>query len=545
MNNFKMNMNLDFVKKLYIPILAFFCVVALRYSPNNSFVSTSYLTFHTTIEVLSVSLSFMIFLANWGIRSRKMTSVVSILSCTYLCVGIFDLLHAFSFKGMPDFISFNSVEKSMYFWLCARLVQSVGFCMLAAFPDKKIKESQYYINLGLSLLALTALSWTIFFNLDVLPHVYLSKTGLTQTKVMAEYVFLALNLFAAVILYNRPSENDPYKKNETLANAALLMVAMGFCFASYSLYNDMMNFWGHILKASSYFYVYRAIIQVELLNPYDEIELVKKKLKVGLDNIKLLEEELERSRKIASLGAEVRSISHDLNNVLMIVSNSANSILKIDNNGENPLVQRKVEQIKQAVLKSQDFLRSLINFSKNIASQKEVIKINGAFSDYSKLLSPLLSKNIQLKFSTENNLDICLARTDLEQLLFNLVLNARDAIGEKDGVIIVDAGNKCLDHSIDFLHYNIPKGEYVCISVEDSGGGIKNEHLSKIFDPFFTTKEQGKGTGIGLATVVSLMQKNNGYVQVETRLGVGTKFSLYFLKSSLVLSDEELSVKSA
>ena len=189
--------------------------------------------------------------------------------------------------------------------------------------------------------------------------------------------------------------------------------------------------------------------------------------------------------------------------------------------------------------KSRVFLKSLVNFSKNIQVEKETVNLNKALIEYQELLNPLVRKGIKMKYSCDANLSLSVIRSDFEQLLLNLVINARDAMEENDGVITIIAEDKSIEEPIDFLHYQIPSGQYLCISVEDNGGGIKAENLAKIFNPFFTTKETGKGTGIGLATVVSIMQKNQGYFRVETEVGVGSKFSLYFSKSQNVVDNEE------
>lgn len=229
----------------------------------------------------------------------------------------------------------------------------------------------------------------------------------------------------------------------------------------------------------------------------------------------------------------------------MIIANSANSILKVDNLNENSIVSKKVEQIKKAVTRSHDFLKFLVNFSKDDINEKELVELDSALSNYINNLFPLLPKGIHINIECAEGLDLYLKKSDLEQIIFNLVLNARDAITNETGKVTIKAENKHLENTIDFLHYHIPSGEYVCVSVEDSGEGISAEHLPKIFDAFYTTKEKGKGTGIGLATVVGIMQKNNGYIQVETKSGVGTKFTMYFIKSSLLLSNEDILVKSA
>lgn len=501
---------------------------------------SAHLGLHTIIELLSVCLSLMIFIFQLSVRSKKMNVASSVLACTFMSVGIFDLFHTLSYKGMPDFVSANGGEKAIYFWLAGRFAQTVGFFILAISPKFKISNYRFSLSLTLSLAFVLIISWAIFYHMEIFPRMFIEGEGLTAAKIYSEYVFLIINAVTGIILFSKSSDGDEKSQNVILAKATLLIMVTEFCFTLYRQHNDVMNFVGHILKAFSLIYIYRAILLADLLEPFNEVDMLKKELNGKIDNLKLIQVELERSRKIASLGAEVRGIAHDLNNVLMIVGNSANSILKIDDLNENMLVKRKVDQIKKAVNRSHDFLKFLVKFSKDVPNEKEAILLQGTCSDYVYNLQPLLPKGIKIKVECEEGLDVCLVRSDLEQIIFNLVLNARDAISNETGSIQIKAEHKYLEQSVDFLHYHIPQGEYVCLSVEDTGEGIKAEHLPNIFDPFYTTKEAGKGTGVGLATVIGIMQKNNGYVQVETKRGIGTKFTLYFLKSSLVLKSEDM-----
>lgn len=536
------NNGFQFLKDSRYALLAILSAVVLIFSPVKNNVFSQYLAFHTVIEMFSVALSFMIFAFHFGLRTKKCTTHVTILASTFLAVALFDLFHALSFKGMPDFVSANGVNKSIDFWLCARIAQSIGFFFLATTRSKKVTSAQFIMNGLLSLGAVSFFSWAIFYHIERLPVMLIDGDGLTKAKVYSEYALLGLNALTAFFFYRHHRLETSPIQSRYLSNASLLMVATGICFSQFTIHNDMLNFWGHILKAGCYVYLYRAVLVSEILIPYDEIDVIKKKLDLDIENIKALELELERSRKIASLGSEVGRIAHDLNNVLMIVNSAAQSILKTDNNSENEIIVKKIDQIKSAVEKSRGFLKCLVNFSKNVQVEKEIVHLGSAFKDYQNLLGPLVSKNIKLNFSSEAHMPLYMIPSDLEQLILNLVINARDAIEKNDGVIRISAEQKRLNHPVDFLNYEIPVGDYLCISVEDNGSGIKKEVLTKIFDPFFTTKEVGRGTGIGLSTVVSLMQKNHGYIQVETTLGVGSKFTLYFSKDQ-VMQKEKLDEK--
>lgn len=520
----------DNLKKIYLPILALLSVFIFYYLPFHHSEMKLHLVIHTVIEFLCVALSFMIFIIFWGVRARHLNIRDTLLMVSFLAVGLFDTLHALSFKGMPDFISANGVEKAIYFWLAARSLQVLGLLAFTFFPNKPI-------SLRTSNLLLLSTCGLVFFCAYIviefqlqLPRMFIEGSGLTSLKLGMEYTLMILEFIAGVFLLKRKDELN-HSRNKTLANAAFIMVTVGLCFTLYASQNDVMNFWGHVLKALSYVYIYHAFVRFELLTPYREIAAIQSELNLKIENMKVLENELERSRKIASLGSEVRNIAHDLNNVLMIISNAASSIQKIENLKDDDRVTKRVVQIKQAVKKSQDFMRSLMNFSKDVDAPKEVIDLKKVFVDFSQLLSPIILRNVRLSFNVEPDVQLCIARSDLEQVIFNLVLNARDAIGDKFGEINVDVRNAQIEEEMKFLHYEIPRGEYITLSVKDNGQGIEQQYLNRIFDPFFTTKKESMGTGIGLATVIGIMQKNNGYVSVQSVVNKGSTFTLYFLRT--------------
>jgi signal transduction histidine kinase len=526
------------IRNLKLILISLFSIFAIYVSPISKAVFPPHLFLHTAIELLCVAISFTLFIMQIGTLERNQNTRTIILASTFFAVAFFDLLHTMSFKGMPDFVTKSSTDKAIYFWLLARGVLAFSFFSMAIMPTLSVSKSTLYKVFSLTTMVIIVPTIYVLFYQETLPRMFIEGYGLTTDKIIIEFIILGLATISGVILYSKKGDSFVGNKNLILAKAALLMATSEICFTIYLQHNDVFNFWGHVLKLFSFAYIYVALIKMNLLQPYRQIDAIKSELGLKIENIRALQEELDRSRKVVSLGSEVRGIAHDLNNVLMIVLNSATLLLKHNNNSADEQVVKRVDQIRNAVAKSQGFLKSLINFSKNGSNEKEVLDVQNLFVEFSKLLRPLIPSSVQLKFSCETNLDLCIARTELEQLIFNLVLNARDAIGEIDGTILIDAHHTHLSFSKKFLHYHIPVGEYVCISITDSGSGIKAENLDKIFDPFFTTKAPGKGTGVGLATVVSIMQKNHGYVTVDSIMGRGTTFTLYFLKSSIVLNGE-------
>lgn len=519
-----------------IPFVLLIITILLYFSPLAKIIIPKYILIHTFFELFAVSVSFMIFLVFFSIRIKHISSQGLILSFSFLLVGVIDMLHIITYPGMPNFFDTNATNTSIYFWIIARISQSIGLLAAAVIPYKIHKDKYpFVLPAAVVILVMVCLTGIGKFS-HHLPMFFHSFTGMTRLKIIIEVLCGLTCLLASVIFLFKKSTNDMVNESSFSLSCAIFAI-MSIGFVIYVHPHDVMNFWSHILKSISYVIFFLAIVKMKILSPYERIELIQNELNLKIDNIKLLESELERSRKIASLGSEVRGMAHDLNNVLMIINNSANSILKIKSIGESDELIHRVEQIKKATSRSHDFLKSLLNFSRNISTAKEKLNLAALSTEYRKLLQPLLPSNVQLTFSVQDQLEISMQKTDFEQLIFNLVVNARDAIDDNQGKIHVTASNVVIDERIDFLHYHIPVGEYVSIKVEDNGCGIEEHNISKIFEPFYTTKLAGKGTGIGLATVLSLIQKNNAYILVDSSVGKGTTFITYFLKSSVVQDD--------
>lgn len=521
-----------------MPIVFLCATFFVSLSPLANIQFPNFLLIHTFVEIFSVALSLMVFVIYWATRNKNMTTQGVVLSFAFLGIAIADTFHITAFKGMPHFFKNSGTGTAIYFWFVARFFQSTAFFAVAFLKPRNVSQNALWLSTILGLIIPFALLFYIANYSESLPDVFHGTYGLTSFKIIIELAFSFISLSAAILFLSRGEDAADFIDRKRMATSSLYLAVMGVGFTLYKNPHDFMNLWGHVLKLISYSYLYQSIIYNKIITPYERIDLIRKELDLKIENIKLLEEELERSRKIASLGAEVRGMSHDLNNVLMIINNAANGILKIEEVKSNDIVIRKIDQIKKASLKSQEFLKSLLNFSKNVSVERQEICLSKSLHEFRKLIHPLLPANISLNILTHDNLCVFLRRTDLEQLLFNLVLNARDALDDCNGTIMVKAYHHLQNERIDFLHYHIPAGEYVCLSVEDNGSGIAPEHMEKIFEPFFTTKAKGKGTGVGLPTVVSIVQKNNGYLKVDSRPGQGTSFTLYFINSSAALEEQ-------
>lgn len=199
---------------------------------------------------------------------------------------------------------------------------------------------------------------------------------------------------------------------------------------------------------------------------------------------------------------------------------------------DHPLQDHFTEIIKASESAS-NLTRQLLAFSRKQVIEPKTIIINDLIENITKMLHRIIGSNIEL--TTINNPNLISTTVDpgqIEQVILNLVVNARDAMPQ-GGRIVIQTDNINLQPPQARQYNNIAPGEYVLLSISDNGTGIPEEIKSKIFEPFFTTKEEGKGTGLGLATSYGIIKQSNGHIEVESTLGAGTTFYIYLPKASL------------
>jgi two-component system, cell cycle sensor histidine kinase and response regulator CckA len=227
-----------------------------------------------------------------------------------------------------------------------------------------------------------------------------------------------------------------------------------------------------------------------------------------------------------AVGRLAGGIAHDFNNLLMVISGYTEVLLYHLSPG-HPL-HAKAEAIQQASDRATTLTRQLLAFSRKQLLKLKVIDVNAIVTDMERLLRPLIGEDIEL--TTSLTPAIGCTRADagqLEQVIMNLVVNAKDAMPD-GGKICIRTASVSLDDSYRPENTFIKHGPYVMISVSDTGHGMDRETQARIFEPFFTTKEKGKGTGLGLSTVYGIIKQSDGYVFVQSELGRGTVFTIYF-----------------
>jgi two-component system cell cycle sensor histidine kinase/response regulator CckA len=251
----------------------------------------------------------------------------------------------------------------------------------------------------------------------------------------------------------------------------------------------------------------------------------------------LLERQLRMAQKMEAVGRLSGGIAHDFNNLLGVIIGYS-QVLKRTLPPGTPFLEH-AEEIEKAGQRAASLTRQLLAFSRQQVLAPAVLNINSLISEMEKMLPRLIGEDIEIVIA----LDPAIGRVkadhgQLEQVVMNLAVNARDAMPD-GGKVVITTSNVVLDDAWTRSHPGSKAGDFVMLSVADTGTGIDSETLAHIFEPFFTTKERGKGTGLGLATVYGVVKQSGGYVWVESALGKGTAFEIYLPRIEELVSVPE------
>ncbi|MCB2197781.1 response regulator [bacterium] len=241
-----------------------------------------------------------------------------------------------------------------------------------------------------------------------------------------------------------------------------------------------------------------------------------------------IEEQLRHSQKMEAIGLLAGGIAHDFNNLLTAISGHTD-LARLTLGSDHPAL-RDMDEITRATGRASDLTRQLLAYSRKQTMRLQVFNPNDTLRSLESMLRRLLGEHIKLDAGYAE--DLWSVRSDpsqIEQVIINLAVNARDAMPE-GGKLTIRTGNAVLLPDAKYPSGPTEKGDYVMISVSDTGTGITAEDLQRIFDPFFTTKDVGKGTGLGLSTVFGIIQQSNGHIRVASQLGEGSEFRAYFPK---------------
>jgi signal transduction histidine kinase/CheY-like chemotaxis protein len=248
-------------------------------------------------------------------------------------------------------------------------------------------------------------------------------------------------------------------------------------------------------------------------------------LEVELTERKRAQEELVHARKMEAVGRLAGGIAHDFNNLLMVVLGNSELILTrlpgTDPNAAN------ARDISSAATRAASLTQQLLAFSRKQVLEPKVLDLNTIVVDVEKILGRLIGEDISLQLVLSPHLvKVKADRSQIEQVLLNLAVNARDAMPQ-GGKLIIETADVTYGQSTARQRPYLLPGQYALLKVTDTGCGMDAALQSRIFEPFFTTKGKGKGTGLGLATVYGVIKQSGGYILVESEVGKGTTFEVY------------------
>jgi signal transduction histidine kinase len=259
-----------------------------------------------------------------------------------------------------------------------------------------------------------------------------------------------------------------------------------------------------------------------------------------LTDKKQLEEELRIAQRTEIVGKLAVGLAHDFNNLLMVIDGYCR-LLQTSIPEENPS-HSQVRAIGRAAERAGSLTRQLLNFGQKTRLLPQILDLNEVIGSADKLLGILAGEQFEIRTHfAAGPAPVRMDRNEIERILMNLVINARDAMPQ-GGDIVIETSNVHLDEDYALQHENVLPGDYIMLAIRDAGEGIDEENLARIFEPFFTTKGHRRGVGMGLSSVSSIVEQNKGHISVESKLGNGTIFKIYLPQvelSDTALNEEE------
>ena len=336
-----------------------------------------------------------------------------------------------------------------------------------------------------------------------------------------------LNILQEIDKGGKTASSDQYsitnliKETRNLKLRAPFLIGSGFLLLYLALYVMVRGAWETINSQRRRL----EAVNHQLQTTVNDLEQSSLELVKEMEERQQLEEQLRQSQKMEAIGQLAGGVAHDFNNLLTPIMGYAQ--LEMAKLPPGDRSSSSLEQIHKAAERAANLTHQLLAFSRRQVVKPKVINLNDLIIELDQMLRRLLGEDIELVILPSGTLDLVdVDPGQIEQIIMNLAVNARDAMPD-GGKLTIETANITLDESGALRHSEASSGPHVILSVADTGSGMTQGILNRIFEPFFTTKEEGKGTGLGLATCFGIARQNGGHIEVNSELGLGATFKLF------------------
>jgi len=476
-----------------------------------------YLLFHSTVELFAVIIAFCIFVILFNSLPYQHKGFMIFLGFGYACVGIFDFIHMLSYEGMGLFRGYTS-NLPTQLWIMGRFTESLTILAAAVFVDKQVKVryvAVMYAVITITLL-LSVFRWGIFPDCLVQPH------GLTTFKIVSEYIIIAILSGALVyhIKYNRQLITVHAFNYAVLA--IILKIIAELFFTMYVGVYDEFNMLGHVFKYISYYFIYRAVIQLSIREPYIQLQASKDELFESREQYKELSEQLEqkvkeRTSQLEDANKELEafsySVSHDLREPLRGIDGFSQALLEdytevLDDQGKHYL-----NRIRAATKRMGQLINDILDLSRLNRTPLAIKEVDLSLmaNQTAKQLQER-NPNRKLQFLIQDDIKARCDRRLIQIVFDNLLGNAVKYTSKKEEAII-EFGLEQTDNVKLFF-------------IKDNGCGFDMAYYNKLFIAFqrLHSAKEYEGTGIGLALVNSVIRRHGGTVWADSVVDQGTTF---------------------
>lgn len=486
-------------------------------------ISDNYLFIHTGLEFIGMLISFSIFTVGWATYENTKSSDILVLSLVSFVVGCLDLGHLFSYPGMPDLLTANSVNKSTWFAMICRLIGAFGFLYISL--AKTRKPQMKHIRLVLMALALSVVAsiyLLILYRLHLLPTLYISGQGLTEYKMALEGLVVVVAFVSGMLFFRKGFKNNNFNLQWLACGCAIFSMNCYFLMV-YRSSNDFYNFMGHVYKAASFLVIYRAVFVECVSKPYAEARLSAEQA---------VEANSSKSRFLAN-------VSHEFRTPLGVISGFSDML--VETKSLNQESQKWVQTISRNAKQLRILIDDLLDLAK---AENEKINIELSFFNPAEEIENTVNslklqaekKGIRIRFQNELASDVKIASDRLRfcQILFNIIGNAVKFTSVGEVVLTLKASE------------TVGKFE---VQVKDSGIGMNSNQAERLFQPFVQVQDTASrrfgGTGLGLALSKKLSALLGGDLWLESSYpGGGSIFCFSIEDKKDLISNEKLESKN-